>query len=544
MINTIAGYGMFSSVSTFCRTLLWLALSVVACSSAASARPTGEVLRRSSTDSQTSGGNSVSATVWIPVLIVAVVVGVLTLIGCVRRVTYREVGAGAVASTQNQSAGQTAPSRPGRRRRPRRTPSQISTKSLPPYMQEPGDQELVIYRGPLKVDEDPNDPLPILEEDDEHLEARGAQRNPDLESHGTSLADNSPPNLTYNAPGDVSVRRSVDVASVGTSGHSHESHSELLPSHATQAFEDPRGEAPPYFEVVGQDTPETSRNASPAPETSIGDRERRSRFSFLFKPFGGSSRYPPVSVYNRAVTPDHIRSVSSLSVASTNSGHRRNRSGSNSALLKTLRPSGHSAIMTSPSTISLDSISAPLTHTATRSEFRAPKGGLTPEQIKLITSRNALEKFGVPYGPDAVAFSASRSNMAPPPDFDATISSSPGQASGSTSADLRNTSSTSAPSTDTAGSSVHNGAAADEAGQTPSDSAISGSSLTPSGVDKQSQPLLSPYSPSPTSYDPHWADSRSSSVTSFETANSELSRPPTPLTARPVTPVTARPFVL
>ena len=30
--------------------------------------------------------------------------------------------------------------------RPRRTPSQVSTKSLPAYMREPGDYEVVIYR--------------------------------------------------------------------------------------------------------------------------------------------------------------------------------------------------------------------------------------------------------------------------------------------------------------------------------------------------------------------------------------------------------------
>jgi hypothetical protein len=52
----------------------------------------------------------------------------------------------AAATTANGPAGQVASARPGRRRRPARTPSQISTKSLPPYMLEPGDQELVIYR--------------------------------------------------------------------------------------------------------------------------------------------------------------------------------------------------------------------------------------------------------------------------------------------------------------------------------------------------------------------------------------------------------------
>ncbi|KAG1765644.1 hypothetical protein EDD22DRAFT_396922 [Suillus occidentalis] len=540
-MNNLHGRSSIFSFGPFCpRTLLWLALSVVRYSQFAYARPTSEVLRRATDNTGVgSNGNGVSANVWIPVLIVAVVVAVLTLIACVRRATHIEVSAGAATRTTNSPAGQAASARPGRRRRPARTPSQISTKSLPPYMLEPGDQELVIYRGPLKMEDD-HDPMSILEED-EHPETGGTHRDLDLESHGVTQADDSATNLIYNVSGDMPMRRSVDAASLGTSHHSQESHSELLPLHTTQTSEDPRGEAPPYFEVVGQDT---LHHEPPASEASINDDapERRSRFSFLFNPFGGSSRHPPVSIYNRAVTPDHARNVSSLSVASTNSGHGHNRSGSHSTLLKTFRSHDHSTHMTSPSTISLNSISAPLTHTVIRSEFRAPKGGITPEQIKLITSRNALERFGVPYGPDAVAFSASRSNMAPPPDFDATVSSSPGQleASGSSSAEPRNASS---PSTETTGNPSHNSAAADEAGQTTSRSIMSGSPpSSPSGADKKSRMSSPPRSPLSPSYQRHRDDSCSSSVTSFETATSELEQPTTPLTARPVTPVTARPI--
>lgn len=535
-MNNLPDRGMFSSARNQFRprTFFWLALSVVRYPQFVSARPTREVLRR---DNNTgSSENGVSASVWIPVLIVSVVVAVMTLIGCVRRATQMEVSA--AATTANGPAGQVASARPGRRRRPARTPSQISTKSLPPYMLEPGDQELVIYRGPLKTEDD-HDAMQITEEDDGHPETRGGLRSLDLESHGITQADNSATDLMYNASGDVTMRRSVDVASVGTSHHSQESHSELLPLHTTQTSEDPRGEAPPYFEVVDHDIPHTLPNEPTVSGTSIHDAapDRRSRFSFLFNPFGGSSRHPPISIYNRAATPEHSRNVSSLSVASTNSGHGRNRSGSHSKLLKTFRPHDHSVPMTSPSTISLNSISAPLTHTVVRSEFRVPKGGMTPEQIKAITSRNALERFGVPYGPDAVAFSASRSNMAPPPDFDTTVSGSLGQASGSSSADLVDPSSSSALERETTGSPVYNTAAADEAGQTILRSITSGSPpSSPSGVEKRFQLSLSSHSPLPLD------DSRSSSVTSFETAASEFSLPTTPVTARPVTPVTARPF--
>ncbi|KAG2358182.1 hypothetical protein BDR07DRAFT_1612072 [Suillus spraguei] len=524
------GRGMSSSTQIlFCpRTLLWLVLSVVRCPKFVSARPISEVLRR---DGEGSSGSGVSSSIWIPVLIVSVVVAVMTLIGCIRRATHAEVRAATVARTVNRPAGQAASARSAGRRRPARTPSQISTKSLPAYMLEPGDQELVIFRGPLKDD---NDPMQILEEEDEHPETRGTHRSLDLESRGTTQVDNSATNLVYNVSGDMPVRRSVDAASVGTSHHSHESRSELLPLHTTQTSEDPRGEAPPYFEVVGHDAPHTSPPAS-EPSVDHAAPDRRSKFSLFFNPFGGSSRHPPISIYNRV---DHARNASSLSVVSANSGHERNRSGSSSTLLKALRPHDHSAPMTSPSTISLNSISAPLTHTVIRSEFRAPKGGITPEQIKLITSRNALERFGVPYGPDAVAFSASRSNMAPPPDFDTTISSPSGQANGSPAADLRHPSSTDAPERETTGSPIYNSAAADETEQTDSRSTISGSPpSSPSTVETKSQLPSSSRSPLPSGL------SRSSSVTSFETAASELSRPTTPATAQPVTPVTARPSV-
>ncbi|KAJ8596321.1 hypothetical protein M405DRAFT_190751 [Rhizopogon salebrosus TDB-379] len=419
MMNALPIHMLLSpAASPFClRALLCLALSVVACyPPIASARPTGELLRRQSSSGVSSSGDGVSANVWLPILIVAIVFAVLTLIACIRRYTYRGTAAGtAASSTQNQPAGQVPTARPGRRRRPARTPSQISTKSLPPYMKEPGDHELVIFKG-SDMEDEPHDSLPA--------------------------------SIQNAAPGD-----------------------------------------------------------------------RRSKFSFLFNPFGGSSRHPPVSIYNRAVTPD--RHGSSLSLASVNSGHRRNRGASDSVSGLLGASNDHAKPISSPSTISVDSISAPLTYTLKRSEFRAPKGGLTPEQIKLITSRGALERFGAPYGPDAVAFSASRSNMVPPPDFEATISNSLGHVNRS-SIDLQNTFSTGGPSRET-------------------DSVISATSISPSKSEGDLQSSSSSRSPSSSYHQPQ-AESRTSSVVSFETAASRLSPPATPLTARPVTPVTARPL--
>jgi hypothetical protein len=61
----------------------------------------------------------------------------------VRDLTAEEI-AGTATTNQVQAA---AASRTDRRpRRNRRTPSQISTRSLPAYMKEPGEHELVIIQ--------------------------------------------------------------------------------------------------------------------------------------------------------------------------------------------------------------------------------------------------------------------------------------------------------------------------------------------------------------------------------------------------------------
>lgn len=128
-------------------------------------------LRRNLGQSTTSN----STQIWVP--IVAVVLVVLAMVSVfwwrkALRTTFLNIGeaaavaagAGASVSTQmsrevtaEQLAGRTSTgvtTAPGgavtagrtRRARPRRTPSQISTHSLPLYNKEPGDQELVIYR--------------------------------------------------------------------------------------------------------------------------------------------------------------------------------------------------------------------------------------------------------------------------------------------------------------------------------------------------------------------------------------------------------------
>jgi hypothetical protein len=61
----------------------------------------------------------------------------------VRDLTAEEI-AGTAATNQANAAAATPTER--RTRRTRRTPSQISTRSLPMYMKEPGELELVIIQ--------------------------------------------------------------------------------------------------------------------------------------------------------------------------------------------------------------------------------------------------------------------------------------------------------------------------------------------------------------------------------------------------------------
>ncbi|EJD02038.1 uncharacterized protein FOMMEDRAFT_141222 [Fomitiporia mediterranea MF3/22] len=115
-------------------------------------------------------GNNISPKVWAPaVAVVLVLLGVFCFVWTRTSVVSRLRGVAARAGqngtsatrevTASQLAGGTTTSRrtvgtrnPRTGRRNRRTPSQISTTSLPVYMKEPGDQELVIFRGPEALD--------------------------------------------------------------------------------------------------------------------------------------------------------------------------------------------------------------------------------------------------------------------------------------------------------------------------------------------------------------------------------------------------------
>lgn len=137
-------------------------------------------------------------------------------------------------------------------------------------------------------------------------------------------------------------------------------------------------------------------------------------------------------------TPSLFRTISgqrsTISLTSTNRPQHQ-RAGSSLSIT----PPTH-ADLTSPSMISVNSISAPLPHTLMRTEIRYPRGGPTPEQIKLISSRESLGRFGVPYGAEAIAHAAATSRLAldelPPPVFENPTGEEPSQPRPSTSSNV------------------------------------------------------------------------------------------------------------
>lgn len=241
----------------------------------------------------------------------------------------------------------------------------------------------------------------------------------------------SPQNLSL-MHGDESFDRSADVStrhlipptsrqstyrtSTDTMQGSEESASSLLRA-VQQAGNDPRGEAPPYFEVIdnhstggprqGISSAHRISQTMPFPQSSTvesrvdtGMQTRDNRHSRRLSGFrsmlhtltssNARPAIPPIPQELPENSPGHNRVNSGLSVTSMTSqdihqarergtsraSHRPSHSGSGSMMHTALRTlsrqkshhtlnSGH---FSSPSMISLNSISAPLTHTLTRTD--------------------------------------------------------------------------------------------------------------------------------------------------------------------------------
>jgi hypothetical protein len=306
--------------------------------------------------------------------------------------------------------------------------------------------------------------MPSLREDDDES-ANSHSRNPSQSSYVVINDDPlaQTPLLERNESNETSHERENSHVSAGSVDISDLQHNELTsPLPNNPEVPDPRGEAPSYFEVVGGlwdvratsgdlarvDTADTLPIAPDTlPESSVASQPARRRSMFrglidaasraLSSPHS-SSQPLPLSRPSRDMTVSPPPRPSNLSnrqggTGSPFVGHRTapSTSGStqsvtSSAFGRAVSRTGSRSVtnvaagLTSPSTISITSISAPLTHTAVRTDFVYPRSGPTPEQLKLISSVKSVSKFGVPYGPAAVAYaSASLVNLhGPPPEFE------------------------------------------------------------------------------------------------------------------------------
>ncbi|KAI5117466.1 hypothetical protein M0805_004069 [Coniferiporia weirii] len=426
-----------------------------------------------------------------------------------REVTASQLVGGNNAGANGRSGTAARPTRTPRRTR--RTPSQMSTTSLPAYMKEPGDQELVIFRGPEEMDAS-----------DAIAEAREAEDQEDEhDSVGLHEPNNYGPAPMASMPTSVqSLSFAASAMNLTENGNANASMAELIPrpgeanhERGSQDTSDSRSllmrrtsdvpsEAPPDYETERHsttinppglvDSPEPPTTPPPIatslPATPESPRyaRRRSRLAsrvsniLHLRNNSSSSSAPYLRTGQSGVMtpelPDVARTSNVSAEAAPNpaaasyvtlndppasptrlpgappssgvqhSRHRSSQSGGSGSTLglglpfrtlsrqrsnNTLNSGlGHHAgasrsNLTSPSALSLSlaagAISSPLSHTLVRTEIRYPRGGPTAEQIKLISSRESLGRFGVPYGRDAIEHAQhSRHELAldPPPVFE------------------------------------------------------------------------------------------------------------------------------
>ncbi|CAL1709914.1 unnamed protein product [Somion occarium] len=640
-------HGFYPSRHAFsCLFVLVILTSLCGSSKAAPRYP---LTGRQTNDTQNRDGTNLSPQVWIPITVVAIIVVAGAILTCSRRgwrIRLSNWTAGAALATGTVirgsardgpreftaeqlagTTGETTTTGPGanganttrsprRSRRNRRTPSMVSTRSLPVYMKEPGDQELVIFRGPEDMEDASMTvitvPMPLSNDTSLALDSSDSTLREDISTHSPDYdpLPHSPHDQPLLHPDRSPIRRHPSQNSGSRGVTARPSYETLLSSedgdsaalvHAhpgPPALQDVRGEAPPYFEVVAMDdldrtmslttdqdhqdvsptadSPDLSRpEPSPPPQQNAGARIRSSILGLFNSrshtaavpplPPPSSSQLSPTQIPGRT---SHARSESGPSVMSvattsegsrlthvrsrsrpTTPGHRPSHSGTASMFSVTssafrplsrarsrsqhhLNGQGDLNALNSPSTLSVNSISAPLTHTLVKTAMTYPKAGPTPEQLKLISSRDSFARFGVPYGPDAIAYAASHSrvdlSLGPPPEFEEVARSNHAGPSG-----LRNEDSPSPESDEEDMPVTERLAEQPSVTVSPSDPAsqaavVDGSS--PSQVDEQSAPTqLSeglPVAPSPTPSVQHPLQTGASPPSAFKdpTSSSTLAR--------------------
>jgi hypothetical protein len=130
-----------------------------------------------------------------------------------------------------------------------------------------------------------------------------------------------------------------------------------------------------------------------------------------------ASARPSISVSSTRDTPNH-RPSASISTLASASGRGHMISPSLSSLILTR---SRSPTQSTDSLAQRLNISAPIPTTLVRTELSYPRAGPTPEQIRFLSSRESLGRFGMPYGEQAIAAARSRENLSTilPPQYEA-----------------------------------------------------------------------------------------------------------------------------
>ena len=274
------------------------------------------------------------------------------------------------------------------------------------------------------------------EEEGEHRDVNTADMTSNSEGNDSNSHEDTRALLFPRTNSPASIQHSINFSrSSYDQNGSDESHARLVDVR--------RGEAPAY-ETIDLDA---TTGPVPLDRRQNSQSARISGFFSRFMPHranegttGEPATLSPLpNTQNSASPHTHSREPSAQSGASgtvsadshssprisrvTSRTHRdRNNNSSTGSvftvLSRTLSRNPDDGPLTSPSMISLNSISPPLTHTATRTEFTYPRTGPTSEQVKFLSSKETFGRFGLPYGPDAIAFAASSSRLDLPPDFD------------------------------------------------------------------------------------------------------------------------------
>ncbi|KAJ1301033.1 hypothetical protein OPQ81_003454 [Rhizoctonia solani] len=280
---------------------------------------------------------------------------------------------------------------------------QVSTKSLPAYNEQAGDEEIVLVRRAERQSESDED------EDENNDNNNNGRRSAQATS---SNAPDSRPLLDDDSSPDM-PRVSLASSSRGRSLNDH-------PDQPSQSQSQSQSREPSqlgHAESIAQTTTVASSIADTEPEPT-------------------AAPHPPAEVpsYTEAMSTSHVNLPTTTEHTAEPSMSTATDDGppvpvDADATVRPKRKSVFRHLDHPPSLSSLSliltrsqsptmsrtslNISAPIPTTLVRTELSYPRAGPTPEQIRFLSSRESLGRFGMPYGEQAIAAAKSRENLPP-----------------------------------------------------------------------------------------------------------------------------------